>query len=621
MVPEDNKDELKVFNVPSGFNFSTLKKIEVNLEVPEFLSAAVFDIFYQQPDGNERHVVTGTFGKDLLFSGLITVPSFVDTIEVRSRYFGLEKLVKLSASKSPVSYDYNIHYDSNTSGENKSAVLKSATASTFSYMGTYTANGYPNYLYQVNDHSWESLLSNLNQTLPEGISVPDTKPAFLASGTQTNLVLKEKTHVYVTFAGEGSEFQNALGYFIYNGSKPVNQQHIIIFPNASAPGSGGNLHSGDKVLLGEFPANTEIGWFLVPAGWSKSKGIVSDVRGIYYSEPEFNPETNSALKSHMVLLKDIQNEVIVMGFEESLRDGGTSDNDFNDAVFYITLDRLEAADFTNVYATTSPVDTDGDGIIDSLDAYPLDPTLAFNNYKVTGSFGSLAFEDMWPSMGDFDFNDLVVDYSFNPITDVNNMVKVLELTLNINHIGASYHNGFAFELPVPASSVESVTGSVIKSNYLNLASNGTEAGQSNAVIFVFDDAWKVTAKTTTVRTTFVNPVDQNVIGTFPYNPFIVVNGDRGREVHLPDMPSTSLANQSWFGKESDYSNPSAGRTYRTKQNLPWAINIPGSYAVPKEKSGIYKGYLKFTDWANSAGQQFPDWYLDLSGYRDYSFLN
>ena len=81
-----------------------------------------------------------------------------------------------------------------------------------------------------------------------------------------------------------------------------------------------------------------------------------------------------------------------------------------------------------------------------------------------------------------------------------------------------------------------------------------------------------------------------------------------------------LINRNFFGQQDDYSNPTAGRYYRTKRNMPWAINIAGTYAVPKEKYSINKGYLKFVDWAESAGTQFSDWYLNISGYRDSNFL-
>jgi len=51
--------------------------------------------------------------------------------------------------------------------------------------------------------------------------IPKTKPSFLESGKQSNLVIKEKTKVYVTFAGEGTILENALGYFVYNGSSSM----------------------------------------------------------------------------------------------------------------------------------------------------------------------------------------------------------------------------------------------------------------------------------------------------------------------------------------------------------------------------------------------------------------
>lgn len=617
---ENENNAFETIIIPDNFDFSTTKDVNIELKAPAIFTGAVFDIFTVHNEAQISKLATGTFDKNQMYSSLFSIPAYIDSIVIISRYIGLDERVFVPIEGELAVFDYNILYQEYSPEKSFYFGLKSASVSEFSYMGAYNAIGYPGYLFKVNDHAWESLLSNLNQTLPEGISIVETKPQFIASGAQTNLVLKEKSKVYVTFAGEITDLESALGYYIHDGSKPLGKQHIVIFPNASGPGSGGSLHNGDQVLLGEFPANTTIGWFLVPNGWNKSKKLVVDSRGVYYSDSEFNPENATSEKQHMVLLKDIQNEVIVLGFEDNPRDNGQSDNDFNDAVFYITLDNLNAADFTNVSATTSPVDTDGDGIIDSLDEYPLDPNLAFNNNTVSGAAGSLAFEDLWPSMGDFDFNDLVIDYHFNPITDVNNLVKLLEIQLNVRHIGASFHNGFAFEIPISASLIKSVTGAVFTSNYVTLAANGTESGSANAVIFGFDDGWMVKNQTLTIQVTFINPVTTSSIGTFPYNPFLIVNGDRGREVHLADKPPTSKANMNFFGQNSDHSNPSAGRYYRTDRNLPWAINIAGNFAIPVEKNGINKGYLKFVDWAESAGIQYSDWYLDLSGYRDLNFL-
>jgi len=53
-------------------------------------------------------------------------------------------------------------------------------------------------------------------------------------------------------------------------------------------------------------------------------------------------------------------------------------------------------------------DSDGDGIQDADDDFPNDPARAFINFFPAAGYGSLAFEDLWPGKGDYDFNDLVV---------------------------------------------------------------------------------------------------------------------------------------------------------------------------------------------------------------------
>lgn len=618
----DRNLSLDKIEFPAGFDFSTSKSVDVSLSAPKVLNGSIFDIYYKNTSKSEVFISRGTFDENNKYLMVITVPDIADSLYIYSKSIGLERKFTLAITQNKAIYDYSINFNAPREtnfiyGTN----LKSAQVDVFSYMGSYTANGYPSYLFQVNDHSWESLLSNLNQTLPEGVSVPLTKPSFMESGKQSNLVLKEKTNVYVTFAGEGTSLESALGYFIYDGTKPVGLQHKIIFPNASAPGSGGSLHSGDKVLLGEFPANTVIGWFLVPNGWDKKNRIVANKQGIYYSVPSFNTETNPALNQHMIMMKDIQNEVIVLGFEDTPRSLPGCDNDFNDAVFYITLDRLSAADLSNVNNTISPVDTDGDGVIDSMDQYPFDPNKAFLNGGGNGSSGSLAFEDMWPTKGDYDFNDLVVDYNFSTVTDANNLIKTIDIGLTIRNVGGSYRNGFGIELPIPSSSVESVTGAKYTQKYLNIASSGLESGRNKAIIFAFDDAWGVKGQSLPISIVFKSAISPSVLGSYPYNPFLVVNQIRGREIHLADYPPTAGADFSYFGQEADYSRPSSGLYYRSAQNLPWAINVTSNYAVPKEKSPINLGYLKFVDWGKSAGVQYPDWYLDLPGYRDNNYLN
>jgi len=295
----------------------------------------------------------------------------------------------------------------------------------------------------------------------------------------------------------------------------------------------------------------------------------------------------------------------------------------------------------NYQVQSSAPDQDGDGIPDSQDAYPQDPARAFNNYFPSAGYGSLAFEDLWPGLGDYDFNDLVLDYQFKTITSGTNLVTEVYATFIVRAIGAGLNNGFGFELPGSTilNNDVTVTGYDLRENYIDLKANGTENNQSKVIVIVMDNVNKimpsptgfgvnvnpddpfVTPDTIVVTMAFVpNKYTTSNLDLIHFNPFLIINGERGREIHLPDYPPTSLADQSIFKTGQDDSDPATGKYYKTKSNLPWAINIAGSYQYTIERIQITRGYLKFADWAQSSGTLYPDWYLDQAGYRNTSVI-
>ena len=91
-------------------------------------------------------------------------------------------------------------------------------------------------------------------------------------------------------------------------------------------------------------------------------------------------------------------------------------------------------------------DIDFDGIPDAQDDYPEDPLRAFNNYWPPQQ-ATLAFEDLWPSIADYDFNDLILGYLFNPVTNANNELVEVFFNFEVKATGAGMSNGFGFSLP------------------------------------------------------------------------------------------------------------------------------------------------------------------------------
>ncbi|MBN2615107.1 MAG: LruC domain-containing protein [Bacteroidales bacterium] len=290
--------------------------------------------------------------------------------------------------------------------------------------------------------------------------------------------------------------------------------------------------------------------------------------------------------------------------------------------------------FDNVVVNGPVADSDGDGVNNELDDYPNDPTRAFNVYYPNKTdWGTLAFEDLWPGMGDYDFNDLVMDYHFKSVLNASNKLVEFYTDYSVRAVGASLENGFGFMLGGDPSNVASVSGTHYTENFIHNNANGTEQGQTNTVVVLFDNAFSmigssgsgfintvqdvpyVNPDTNTLHVVYRNPVDVQVTGTAPYNPFMIVNKERGKEVHLAGQTPTDLADPSFFGTMSDDTRPAAGKYYQTAANLPWAIDVPVSFDYPVENVAILNAYNYFASWAESSGQQYTDWYMDKTGYR------
>lgn len=274
---------------------------------------------------------------------------------------------------------------------------------------------------------------------------------------------------------------------------------------------------------------------------------------------------------------------------------------------------------------------------------PSEPPVTTN----TNFDGTLAYEDLWPGKGDYDFNDLIVNYKFTVSKDDDDFVQNITGVFTVYAFGASFHNGFGFTLPnVDPDQLISVSGYEIQpGSIFTLASNGLEANQTKATIIVYDDSYNilthpgsgigvnteqsapyVAIDSVVIQMVFFDngsfapggPVSYENLDIGNFNPFIIVNQNRDVEVHLLGFPPSSLADQSIFGTFHDDSDAGQQRYYTTSNNLPWVINIPDVFEYPQEKKEITTAYEKFAEWAESSGVDFPDWYEDINGYRDDS---
>jgi LruC domain-containing protein len=292
------------------------------------------------------------------------------------------------------------------------------------------------------------------------------------------------------------------------------------------------------------------------------------------------------------------------------------------------------------------VDADLDSVQDIDDSYPNDILRAYDNYYPEKENGTLMFEDLWPSVGDYDFNDLVVAYRMNTITDSKNNIVEIKFEITPKAIGASFNNGFGFMLNgIASDKIYAIEGLKTEAKWLNLNDNGTEADQKEATIIAFTSANEIlpnpggsSGVNVDPKATYVKPntlsftikfMDEKGIAPNGYvsikefspeqfNPFIIINQERGNELHLAGYYPSGKADPKLFGTFDD--NSKEGDYYRTKNNLPWALNIPAEIPYTIEKIDFVKAYSYFAEWAKSKGDFYSDWYEDKEKYRDYDVL-
>ena len=619
------------FVISDNFDFRTTDQIDLNLQVRtganQPVPGVIFSVYTDDPAN----------GGDLIARGATNLNGEYNTTKSLARsYTHVWVSGNFETKRVPIVNDrVTLKYG----GQQKMVSGKFELPSSKSYQYlpgmAYDANGLPSPM--TSEIVTPGLISRINYLLPDGSSLPDRYPIFFTPGLRTVLKVDEHAEIFLTFVDEGAGYKNSVGFYVYPQGTVVNSLADIgpitlIFPNASKAGAGGSLNMNDTVYLGEVPGGMMIGWFIVADGFV-SGSMVDSTKPHYYSDNILNPESNPLLRQHVIQAYDWETESIILAFEDLNRQGG-ADNDFNDLIFKVRATPFSALDITGLPPINPDDDSDGDGIPDEFDDYPSDPDAAFNNYTPSQyGWGTLAYEDLWPQLGDYDFNDLVIDYNINQVTNASNQVVRVENRFKLAANGARHKNGFGVQFPFSSANIQSFSTS-----HPGLVTHETDGPK--AVFRLFDNAFYLIPEqpgnnfiNTNPALPYFEPVEVTLnivlnspilISSFefqaPFNPFSFATLERGKEVHLPGYPPTHLANMAYFNTMDDGSDPGAGRYYYSKQNLPYALHVPIKWNYPLEKNQVSRGYLKLKDWAQSNGVSFPNWYLPQPGYTDPTYI-
>lgn len=457
-----------------------------------------------------------------------------------------------------------------------------------------------------------------------------------------DLVLDKASEVTITMLGGSTCWNSSLGYYYYEvGKEPTDTKDlniIMLFPNTQDGnwtrfdsrkndynGNIGvnrgdaiqlmyypNIADGDlSVVSNVFPANTKIGFILKSHGWGM-QGEDYVIKGFAENDRKYN--VWGASTPGLSYCK------VPAGFEnkKSPYQYPNPDGDSRSAKFaYKTVD---GGKYAIVSFEDACNDEDYDDVIFALkpiDAFKPLPEIESDRVVTEGVY---AFEDLWPAQGDYDMNDVVVDFKHeremtrnNTTENFKTIYQTFYLTTYQNYV--TLVSGLALKL----NTKKKPTSIVMKKIASGSDDEETVTFENDGSIYYLTNDVKAELGTTYILELFYKDgVGKDDLASV--EPFIFRKeaNDQEWEVHIPYEVPTAKMDFSYFGKGDDASKVNDNIFFVRSGNYPFAFYLAGVnidafkdtiLLRANESKMIDKLYPDFLDWSLSKGTEKPQWYL------------
>lgn len=609
-------------------NFSTIQKVQVEIDYSNSESRVPFSIYDGNPliEGENTTILkenvqaldgawTDEQGK---FTATVELPAYVSNVYIVSTSpFARQAIpgkivngvLKVSDTDEQLttraSYRESTRFDRNR----------------FNNLGWNTnlgsfddRSGVIDYAYKGNDPKLtlsKSEMNELRTTVSKVLNTLGSCPEEYR--TQADLYVEEdETAVVLTALRGWTCWNSSLGYYYYRYDQaPASLKDVkvyAVFPNTQMIWNNGSLQAspqgikeGTAVQLKyfddpeypkgkNFPKGYYIGFILACNAWNTyftGFNSYTLTEGFYASSTKgFSTKVNSGIDVRTAMFKD-KNSNIAIAFEDFM-----DDQNFTDVVFSLKAN----PEITNV----PPVDEDLNTTIEKTGVY--------------------AFEDEWPKAGDYDMNDVLVQYTYQKVFNIFNEILSESFTfITLYNKSTVFTNGLGFILSNEGNA-QSIEYFIRKENEkdFTVASGADKFTRESNAIILTDNVktnpnaeYKVTFKYGDKNS---NKKQETSIDAFIYRPS--KEGNR-LEVHCPMKKPTSKVDTSLFGQYEDCSKPNEGIYYVSNQEniYPFAFYLSNANANDiaelknfdkNEKKSISEIYPKFIDWAKYGTN--ADWY-------------
>ena len=506
------------------------------------------------------------------------------------------------------------------------------------WLGTWnSASGRPNYLLDkatadpklvISEEEMEGLYAAVGTAFVSGSTLNDEYSSY------PDLLLTQDSEVTFTLLGGSTCWNSTLGYYYYtDDNKPTNPMDIniiMLFPNtqdgqwANAElrkletynGNIGvnrgdvvqlmyypNIASNDKTGATKvFPKGTRIGFIMKTQGWAaqgKEYSIMSENNKYWNTTYNIWCSTTDGLSVGRQKNSETYKKPIVNGESRGAKFSYKTKNGDN---------------FTIISFEDAMDDTDFDDLIFALKPVGVFAPLPEIENKKSSTTDVYAFEDLWPSKGDYDLNDAVVNAKHEKEFD--NKGKIIKetfyLTTYQNYVVLTSGLGLTLNTQGNPSIVmkKMASGSTV-------AEEATFTKEGN-VYYLTDDIKGEIGSTYILELTYGSALSSSS-QMASIKPFIYRSeGDKNWEVHIPMEAPTAKMDTSYFGKDDDCSDPASGLYFVRQGNFPFAfhlkcadINAFKETILKRENESIpiNEFFSGFMEWSTSGGTTNQDWYL------------
>lgn len=267
---------------------------------------------------------------------------------------------------------------------------------------------------------------------------------------------------------------------------------------------------------------------------------------------------------------------------------------------------------------------------DSNTAYIETPYVEWLSYPSSSSYYLVGYEDLFPNIGDYDFNDLITAYRVDLGLDLYSQVTQIRGEAILVSRGGVFNHDWHLRFKFSQAS-GSVTESLYRlgaDGYSELIGDVTQRSFTNATeldLLGFDDTALLFPAPEGCRTTNTEarcgtyvpgpkyifnikldtPIDPADLSRAPFDPYLWVQTNY--EVHIIGETLASQREAMGYSATKN-ATTGLGDSFVDGNNYPFAMILPTGWQPPRESRAITDAYPFFEQYVQSQGRQQQDWY-------------